>query len=190
MVIAKCKAREFDKSGKVANYVLVDKKGKTTKMSAAQLKEHILEEKIYVVNLTYTEDGRLLVREKDDTIISEGGCSIRSRSKRLRVDWVSLGEGYNGDYDPNDPEDASLLRFDVYFTPWGTDGWTELDGGSYCTQLTVDASPKEKARLLKIIFDAYACRMPAYLAGGGNGLKHIGERLSGIYEGYKEGANL
>jgi hypothetical protein len=29
------------------------------------------------------------------------------------VSWVELGEGYNGDYDEEDPEDVELLRFDV-----------------------------------------------------------------------------
>jgi hypothetical protein len=31
-----------------------------------------------------------------------------------RVEFVQLGEGYSGDRDPTDPEDAELLRFDVY----------------------------------------------------------------------------
>ncbi len=31
----------------------------------------------------------------------------------VRVAWVCLGEGYNGEYDPKNPEDELLLRFDV-----------------------------------------------------------------------------
>ena len=30
-----------------------------------------------------------------------------------KVEWVDIGEGWNGDYDPDDPDDTALLRFDV-----------------------------------------------------------------------------
>lgn len=53
----------------------------------------------------------------------------------VRIDWVNLGEGNDGDYDPSDPNDKNLLRFDVY----RLDGkeWNGVEDGSYCTQVTV-----------------------------------------------------
>jgi len=31
----------------------------------------------------------------------------------IMVEWVELGEGLCGDYNPDDPDDIELLRFDV-----------------------------------------------------------------------------
>ena len=30
-----------------------------------------------------------------------------------KVEWIDIGEGWSGDYDPDDPDDIALLRFDV-----------------------------------------------------------------------------
>lgn len=74
-------------------------------------------------------------------------------AKTLRVTLENIGEGYGGDYDPNDPEDRPLLRFYVYIhNPLysidnGTEEWLEVDDASYCTLLsaTLDDNKKEKA---------------------------------------------
>ena len=29
-----------------------------------------------------------------------------------RVEWVDLGEGLSGEYDPSNPDDVAMLRFD------------------------------------------------------------------------------
>lgn len=50
---------------------------------------------------------------------------------RYRLEWVDLGEGWNGDYNPDDPNDRPLLRADLY-----GDG-EMLDSGSYCTGIRV-----------------------------------------------------
>lgn len=50
---------------------------------------------------------------------------------RYTLEWVDLGEGFDGDYDPENPDDRPLLRADLY-----GDG-EALDGGSYCTQAPV-----------------------------------------------------
>ena len=52
-------------------------------------------------------------------------------SGRYTLEWVDLGEGYDGEYDPEDPEDRPVLRADLY-----GDG-EAIDGGSYCTLATV-----------------------------------------------------
>jgi hypothetical protein len=53
---------------------------------------------------------------------------------RYRLEWCDLGEGINGDYNPNDPSDRPLLRADLY-----GDG-EPLDSGSYCT-LALTSTP-------------------------------------------------
>jgi hypothetical protein len=64
----------------------------------------------------------------------------------LRIYWVNLGEGNSGDYDPNDPEDQELLRFDVEELVDGK--WEFVDDSSYCTN-TLESTPSE--RLLELL---------------------------------------
>lgn len=54
----------------------------------------------------------------------------------VKVQWVNLNEGLNGDFNPNDPEDVNLLRFDVYQKT--ASGWEPLDDGSYCCQMVAN----------------------------------------------------
>jgi hypothetical protein len=56
---------------------------------------------------------------------------FESSSGQWRLEWVDLGEGLQGDYDPDDPEDVALLRADLYERIDGI--WTEVPDGSYCT---------------------------------------------------------
>lgn len=55
----------------------------------------------------------------------------------VRADWYNAGEGWNGDYDPDDPDDDNLLRFDIYVR--ADDGWEEVEDASYCTRVKADA---------------------------------------------------
>ena len=53
------------------------------------------------------------------------------------VQWVDIGEGNSGDYDPTDPTDVALLRFDIMRRD--DDGeWEQIQDGSYCTQMPID----------------------------------------------------
>ena len=52
-----------------------------------------------------------------------------------KAEWVDLGEGRDGDYDPDDPNDVALLRFDTYRRDG--DNWEAIDDGSYCTAIPV-----------------------------------------------------
>lgn len=95
----------------------------------------------------------------------------------LRVDWCNIGEGYNGDFDPDDPEDANLLRFDVSVKC--VDGWEPVVDGSACTCVPADTPEDVLKRLLQHIFNSYrevihGCEYPSvsritdklsYLAG-------------------------
>lgn len=72
----------------------------------------------------------------------------------FRVDWYNCGEGVMGDYNPDDPEDINLLRFDVYYKNL-LEEWEEVEDASYCTGVAAD-TPIEKLReLLLFIFNRY-----------------------------------
>lgn len=66
----------------------------------------------------------------------------------VRIDWVNLGEGYDGDYDPENPDDVNLLRFDVFKFDTKTNEWTEVEDGSYCTQIPANADHATLRRIL------------------------------------------
>lgn len=71
----------------------------------------------------------------DSISVNEYGLPMIIR-ENVRIDWVNLNEGNDGDYDPTDKYDENLLRFDVY----RHDGkeWQSVEDGSYCTQVKAD----------------------------------------------------
>lgn len=69
----------------------------------------------------------------------------------VRIDWVNLHEGFDGDYDPENPDDVNLLRFDVYRHD-GAD-WVEVEDGSYCTQIPANANHATLRRVLRSFMD-------------------------------------
>ena len=71
----------------------------------------------------------------------------------VRADWYDAGEGVCGDYNPEDPDDIPLLRFDVYKKE-GED-WVEVDDASYCTRMPVTENLETLTRSLYIIFKEY-----------------------------------
>lgn len=74
-----------------------------------------------------------------------------SRRGRIKVQWVDLGEGRCGDYNPDDPTDEALLRWDAYvycpdleqhtypmhLDPGVDDPWATPDRYSFCTYVPV-----------------------------------------------------
>jgi hypothetical protein len=71
----------------------------------------------------------------------------------VRIDWVNLGEGFDGDYDPENPDDKNLLRFDVSRFSDESNTWVEVDDGSYCTQVPADANHATLRRILSSFMD-------------------------------------
>jgi len=67
----------------------------------------------------------------------------------VKVEWVELGEGIDGDYNEDDPNDIELLRFDVSRLVNGE--WEMIDDASYCTQVPVSATPEQRAKGLEWI---------------------------------------
>lgn len=91
----------------------------------------------------------------------------------VKIEWADCGEGLRGDYDPDNPEDIALLRFDVYVKQDGE--WIEPDDSSYCTNVPVDTPPKDLMKLLDILMDEIY-----EPASQGHRIKKLCERLSWI----------
>jgi len=62
----------------------------------------------------------------------------------FRVTWEDIGEGWEGDYDPSDPEDDQLLRFSCDKLVNGE--WEQVPDGSYCTRCPI-TTPKDSLEL-------------------------------------------
>lgn len=99
---------------------------------------------------------------------------VRERG-HVRVAWVCLGEGYNGDYDPKNPEDELLLRFDVAVKSDDTGTFTTVE--SRCTCFAAKASEKDKEAALDVLLDRF---YHAYTADPRHCLGPLADELSYI----------
>jgi hypothetical protein len=93
----------------------------------------------------------------------------------LKIEFCNLGEGYDGDYNHDDPDDVNLLRFDVSIKKEGDMEWSEVPNASYCTQMPAHSSfdilEKALVMMMDEIFDA---------AIEGHSIKKACERMSWI----------
>ncbi len=83
----------------------------------------------------------------------------------IKVRLIDEGEGVNGKFDPENPEDVPLLRFDVFtsgdldvgsghFDHADEDGeWFREEGGGCCTQLPATMNEDEKRQALEVLMD-------------------------------------
>lgn len=92
---------------------------------------------------------------------------------KIKVEWVDCGEGLSGDYDPDDPEDIALLRFDI--SRLVDSDWEPIDDASYCTMMPVDTSDEAKIESLEYLMDEIY--EPASAV---HSIKKLCERLSWI----------
>lgn len=84
-----------------------------------------------------------LLGAKDRLVcFKKGGDLVSVELGDLRMELEHMGEGYNGDYDEDDPDDVPLLRFAFMSrrldAPLGEDDgeeWEELELGSYCIEV-------------------------------------------------------
>lgn len=67
----------------------------------------------------------------------------------IMVELESIGEGYNGDYDPEDPEDVELMRFSIFRLIDGK--WEEIDNASYCTYIPASITSEQEDVILDYI---------------------------------------
>ena len=95
-----------------------------------------------------------------------------------RVIFEDIGEGYNGEYDSEDPP---LLRFLVErFVPDKKETlgglWEQIDDASYCTNLNADNVTTEQAKkAAKLIMDLVMSTIKA-----GESVKKLCDKLSWI----------
>ena len=82
-------------------------------------------------------------------------------------------ESFDGDYDPNDPEDVQLLRFYVQTKRDGE--WRDVDDASYCTALPTKTPPEQIQIALHTIMHHVRDRLIA-----GESVKRVCEHLSWI----------
>jgi hypothetical protein len=94
-----------------------------------------------------------------------------SADGRLQVQWVNLGEGWDGDWRPDDPQDTNLLRFDLLVREG--EAWVDPGAASYCTQMPAGTARETLEAALRIILNRVEA---AYRSG--NGHKHVLEELS------------
>lgn len=102
---------------------------------------------------------------------------VRERGP-VRVAWVCLGEGYNGDYDPKNPEDELLLRFDVAAKNEDIGSFVTIE--SRCTCFAANASSQDKEAALDILLDRF---YNAYTAEPRKCMSALADELSYISAG-------
>lgn len=129
-------------------------------------------------NTTFTFEGSesitFVENEDSDTV-------IRMEDGDLCCEWVNLDEGYSGDYDPDDPEDENLLRFDIYRRPEDLDGEWDIEyeepDASFCTMMPADTDRTILVAALRYIIAKYK---EALKADPHASMKKIGEKLSHV----------
>jgi hypothetical protein len=88
---------------------------------------------------------------------------------RYKVIWEDIGEGYEGEYNPDDPNDEHLLRF--YIERMDSHGhWNELPDSSYCTVIPVDTTYK--------VLETYASLLLTAVETQGSGYRRVLQGLT------------
>lgn len=96
-------------------------------------------------------------------------------NRNVKVEWIDLGEGIQGDYDESNPEDVHLLRFDVSVLKDGS--WQAVDDASYCTNMPADTDEKILKKAVAYLAKEYANVLGDDLYAS---VKKLGESLSWI----------
>ena len=93
----------------------------------------------------------------------------------VKIEWADIGEGLSGDFNPDDPDDIALLRFDVYVQSPEDGEWLAVDDSSYCTMMPASESEDLLMNALKYLMEEI---FPG--ASQGYSIKKLCERLSWI----------
>lgn len=94
---------------------------------------------------------------------------VRVEGSEYAVVLDYIGEGEDGDYDPSDPDDQPLYRFEVQRLVDGE--WEYVEDTSYCTQINADVSPERAQAAARYLLDRIE-------VDGGPYLKRLCEELS------------
>ena len=106
---------------------------------------------------------------------------VRERGP-VRVAWVCLGEGYNGEYDSENPEDELLLRFDMAVKNEDIGDFVTIESRRTC--FTANAPAKDKDAALDVLLD---CFYRAYTSEPHLSISSLANELSYISaDTYKE----
>lgn len=89
----------------------------------------------------------------DDSEANLWGVRFAVNEKKMFIRLVNLGEGYYGEYDPENRGDENLLRFDVVDETVMTDGEGEMLE-SRCTNLVATATIEQQQLALILIMEA------------------------------------
>jgi hypothetical protein len=74
--------------------------------------------------------------------------------RRVKVEFYNADEGWNGDFDPDDPEDVNLLRFS--FAARVNGEWVSVADASYCTYVPAATDEETLKQLLVFLADRAA----------------------------------
>lgn len=125
--------------------------------------------------IVYDTNGDSWFEEDVQAVFDDGDSPdvvMSLSNEQLRTDWYDADEGYNGDYNPDDPEDEPLLRFDVYYKNAACE-WEAVEDASYCTCMSLNAPKSTLRRALAAIFNEYS----RYDVRN-DSVKHVGEELT------------
>ena len=119
-------------------------------------------------NYDYIKDATVILNPDIETPVSIEGPVVRA-------DWYDADEGLCGDYNPEDPDDIHLLRFDIYIKKDGE--WEPVDDASYCTRVPFETDTDTLVKLLYSIYKEYDNVLSSDPAAS---VKKLGETLSWI----------
>ena len=119
-------------------------------------------------NYDYIKDATVILNPDIETPVSIEGPVVRA-------DWYDADEGLCGDYNPEDPDDIHLLRFDIYIKKDGE--WEPVDDASYCTRVPFETDTDTLVKLLYSIYKEYDNVLSS---DPDTSVKKLGEALSWI----------
>lgn len=76
--------------------------------------------------------------------------SYSRKSKNFKITFEHHGEGFDGDYRRDDPEDKPLLRCDIIYNKEPDE---PIHNGSFCTNISINVKESEMQKLLNKMLD-------------------------------------
>jgi len=123
------------------------------------------------------KSGFTVPRGLGDPIFPQIEALSKDRCVRAVLSWI--GEGKDGDYHPEDPDDVPYLRFDLYVRESKKGEWDAPEDTSYCTALPAFVSERVGREALARILSETAEPLAAGLR-----VKRVCESLSWMDESF------
>lgn len=97
------------------------------------------------------------ITRNDDGFYRDGKApfGVVTDSGLVKIELVNLGEGLEGDYIGDDPDDINLLRFDLSVRKSPQGKWDDqVPDTSFCTRIPAMASDAQlRGRLVRMVLD-------------------------------------